>query len=136
MSGLPAEEAEVLFEVMLSLLLCEPAVFTELEVGVGLFLISIATARVSVARATGVTRVALSTIIVFILVGILSGVRICSTLPFIIRVFNLIGSQIFSGHLRTVLPILGVDGLGEGMEFIAGVRFADVGNFILDVGWM
>ena len=32
------------------------------------------------------------------------------------------------------LPILGVDGLGEGMEFVEGVRFADMGDLVLDVG--
>ena len=57
MSGLPAEEAEVLLKAALLLLLCELANFTKLggEIGVGLFLVSIATARVSI---TGVTRVA------------------------------------------------------------------------------
>ena len=38
------------------------------------------------------------------------------------------------GHLRTALPILGVDRLGEGMEFMEGVGFADMGDLILDVG--
>ena len=33
-----------------------------------------------------------------------------------------------------VLPISGVDGLGEGTEFMEGVRFADAGDLILDVG--
>ena len=33
-----------------------------------------------------------------------------------------------------VLPISGVNRLGEGMEFMEGVGFADVGNLILDVG--
>ena len=33
------------------------------------------------------------------------------------------------------LPISGVDGLGEGTEFVKGVRFADAGNLILDAGW-
>ena len=28
-----------------------------------------------------------------------------------------------------------IDGLGEGTEFREGVRFADVGHFILDLGW-
>ena len=32
------------------------------------------------------------------------------------------------------LPILGVNGLGKGMEFMEGVGFADVGDLILDVG--
>ena len=111
MSSLPTEEAEVLFEAALLLLLCELAVFTELggEVRVGLFLVSIATARVSIAGVTRVARVALFAIIVFILVSILSGVGICISLPFIVRVFVLIGSWIFSGHLRTVLPITGVN---------------------------
>ena len=34
-----------------------------------------------------------------------------------------------------MLPISGVDGLGQGMEFMEGVRFADMGNFSLDAGW-
>ena len=38
------------------------------------------------------------------------------------------------GHLRVALPISGVDGLGEGTEFVEGVRFADVGNLVLDSG--
>ena len=33
------------------------------------------------------------------------------------------------------LPILGVDRLGEGTEFVEGVGFADAGNLILDAGW-
>ena len=48
--------------------------------------------------------------------------------------FVLVGGQIFSGHLRTVLPILGVDRLGEGTEFMEGIRFANAGNLVLDVG--
>ena len=28
-----------------------------------------------------------------------------------------------------------IDGLGEGMEFGESVRFADMGNFVLDSGW-
>ena len=47
----------------------------------------------------------------------------------------LIGGWIFSAHLRAALPISGVNGLGEGMEFMEGVGFANVGNLILDVGW-
>ena len=39
------------------------------------------------------------------------------------------------GHLRTALPILGVNRLGKGMEFMEGVGFADKGDLILDVGW-
>ena len=125
MSGLPTEETEVLLKAALLLLLCELAVFTELggEVGVGLFLVSIATARVSITRVTRVARVALSAIIV------------CVALPFIIRAFILVSGRIFSGHLRMALPILGFDRLGEGMEFMEGVGIADMGNFILDVGW-
>ena len=66
MSSLPAEEEEVLLKAALFLLLCELAIFTKLggEVRVGLFLVSIATARVSIARVTGVARVALSAIMV------------------------------------------------------------------------
>ena len=48
--------------------------------------------------------------------------------------FILVGGQIFSGHLRMALQISGVDGLGEGMEFVEGVGFADTGDFILDAG--
>ena len=49
-------------------------------------------------------------------------------LRFIIRALVLVGGWIFSGHLGVVLPILGVDGLGEGTEFVEGVGFADVGD--------
>ena len=95
MSGLYAEEAEVLLEATLLLLLCELAIFTKLrgEVGVGLFLVSIATARVSVTRVTRVSRVALSATVVFILVSVLSGVVVCIALSFIIRAFVLGGSD-------------------------------------------
>ena len=72
--------------------------------------------------------------IIFILIGVLSGVCFFIALPFIVRVLVLVGGRIFSGHLGAALPILGVDGLGEGMEFVEGVRFADAGNLILDVG--
>ena len=107
MSGLPTEETEVLLKAVLLLLLCELAVFTELgaKVGVGILLVSIATARVSISGMTRVTRVALSTTVVFILVGILSSVVIGITLPLFVRMFVLIGGQIFSGHLRAMLPI-------------------------------
>ena len=71
-------------------------------------------------------------IIVFL--TILSSVVIGIALPFIVRVFVVIGGQIFSGHLRAVLPISGINGLSKGTEFMEGVRFADVGDFILDVG--
>ena len=58
------------------------------------------------------------------------------SLPFPLSlVFILVGGQIFSGHLRTVLQISGVNRLGEGMEFVEGVGFADAGDLILDVGW-
>ena len=36
--------------------------------------------------------------------------------------------------IGVALPISGVDGLGEGMEFVEGVRFADTGDLVLDVG--
>ena len=128
------EQAEVLLETVLSLCLRELAVFSELrgKVGVGLLLVSIATASVSV---TGVAGVALSTIIIFIFIGILSGVCFFIALPFIVRALVLVGGRIFSGHLGVALPISGVDGLGEGMEYMEGVRFADVGDLILDAGW-
>ena len=38
------------------------------------------------------------------------------------------------GHLGAALPISGVDGLGEGMEFMEGVRFANVGDLVFDAG--
>ena len=38
------------------------------------------------------------------------------------------------GHLRTALPISGVNGLGKGMEFVEGVGFANTGDLILDAG--
>ena len=130
-SSFATEQAEVLLKTALLLCLCELAVFSELQgkVRVGLLLVSIATASVSV------TRVTLSTIIIFILIGVLSGVCFFITLPFIIRVFVLVGGRIFSGHLGAALPISGVDGLGEGTEFVEGVGFADVGDLVLDVGW-
>ena len=57
------------------------------------------------------------------------------TLPLIIRVFVLVGGQIFLGHLGMALPILGVDGLSKGMQFMEGVRFANAGDLVLDAGW-
>ena len=133
MSSFATEQAEVLLETALSLCLRELAIFSKLQgkVRVGLLLVSIATASVSV---TGVTRVTLSTIIIFILISVLSGVCFFIALPFIIRVFVLVGGQIFSGHLGMALPKSGVDGLGKGMEFVEGVGFADAGNLVLDVG--
>ena len=134
MSSFAAEQAEVLLETALLLCLRELAVFSELQgkVGVGLLLVSIATASVSV---TSVTRVTLSAIIIFILIGVLSGVCFFVALPFIIRAFILVSGQIFSGHLGVALPISGVNRLGGGMEFMEGVGFADKGDLILDVGW-
>ena len=101
----------------------------------GFFWLVFATASVSITGVTGVTRVTLSAVIILIFIGILSGVGFFIALPFIVRVLILVGGQIFSGHLGTALPILGVDGLGKGMEFVEGVRFANMGNLILDVGW-
>ena len=137
MSTFATEQAEVLLEMVLLLCLCELAVFFELqgEVGVGLLLVSIATTSISVTRVTGVTGVTLSTVIIFILIGVLSGVCFFIALPFIIRAFVLVGGWILSGHRGMALPISGVDRLGEGTEFMEGVRFADVGNIILDAGW-
>ena len=108
MSGIFTEEVEVLLKAVLSLLLSELAIFSKLggEIRVGFFLVSIATARVSITGVTGVAGVALSAIIVFILVGILSGVVVCIALSLIIRAFVLVGSQIFSGHLRMALPVI------------------------------
>ena len=132
-SSFAAEKAEVLLETGLLLCLCELAIFSKLqgEVGVGLLLVSIATASVSVTR---VTRVTLSAIIIFLFIGVLSGVGFFIALPFIVRVFILVGGWIVSGHLATALLILGVNRLGEGMEFMEGVRFANTGNLVLDVG--
>ena len=56
-------------------------------------------------------------------------------LPFIVRALVLVGGRVFSGHLGAALPITGVDGLGEGTEFVEGVGFADVGDLVLDAGW-
>ena len=112
----------------------ELSIFSKLqgEVRVGLLLVSIATASISI---TGVTRVTLSAILILIFICVLSGVGFFIALPFIIRAFILVGGWIFSGHLRMALPISGVDGLGEGTDFMEGVRFADMGDLILDVGW-
>ena len=132
-SSFATEQAEVLLEMVLLLCLCELAVFSELrgEVRVGLLLVSIATASVSVTEVTGVT---LSAIIIFIFISVLSGVCIFVALPFIVRAFVLVGGQILLGHLGTVLPISGVNRLGKGTEFMEGVGFSDMGNLILDVG--
>ena len=134
MSGLATEQAEVLLEMALSLCLHKLTIFSKLqgEVGVGL-LVNIATTSISI---TGVTSSTLSAIIILIFISVLSGVGFFVALPFIVRAFILVGGQIFSGHLGTALPILGVNRLGEGMEFVEGVRFANVGDLILDVGWM
>ena len=133
MSSFATEQAEVLLETVLSLCLCELAVFSKLrgEVGVGLLLVSIATASVSITR---VTRVTLSAVIIFILISILSNVCFFIALPFVIRAFVLVGGWIFSGHLRVALSISGVNRLGEGMEFMEGVGFANAGDLILDAG--
>ena len=130
MSSFATEQAEVLLEMALLLCLHELAIFSELQgkVGVGLLLVSIATASVSI---TGVT---LSAVIIFIFISVLSGVCFFVALPFIIRAFILVGGWVFLGHLRAALPISGVDGLGEGMEFAEGVGFADAGDLVLDVG--
>ena len=136
MSSFAAEQAEVLLETALLLCLHELAVFTELrgKVGVGFLLVSIATTSISVTRVTRVAGVTPSTVIIFIFISVLSGVCFFVALPFIIRVLVLVGGWIFSGHLGAALPILGVDGLGEGTEFMEGVGFADAGNLVLDVG--
>ena len=133
MSSLSTEKAEVLLEAVLLLLLSEFAIFTELhgEVRVRLLQVSIATARVSITR---VTRVALSARVVFIFVSIGSSVVICIALSLTIRAVILVGSQILSGNLRTVFPITEVDRMGEGVEFGESIRFADVGDFVLDSG--
>ena len=83
MSSFATEQTEVLLETVLSLCLRELAVFSELrgKVGVGLLLVSIATASVSITGVTGVAGVALSTVIIFIFIGILSGVCFFVALP-------------------------------------------------------
>ena len=135
-SSFAAEQAEVLLEMALSLYLHELAVFSELrgKVGVGLLLVSIATASVSVTGVTGIAGVTLSAIIIFIFIGVLSGVCFFVDLPFIVRALVLVDSQIFLGHLGAALPISGVNGLGEGTEFMEGVGFADAGDLVLDAG--
>ena len=137
MSSFATEQAEVLLKMALSLCLHELAVFSKLrgKVRVGLLLVSNATASISVTGVTGVARVTLSAVIVFIFISVLSGVCFFIALPFIVRALVLVGGQIFLGHLGAVLPISGVDGLGEGMEFMEGVRFANVGDLVLDAGW-
>ena len=89
-SSFATEQAEVLLETALSFCLCELAIFSELqgEVRVGLLLVSIATASISV---TGVTGVTLSAVIIFILIGVLSNVCFFIALPFIVRAFILVG---------------------------------------------
>ena len=84
-----AEQAEVLLETTLSLCLRELAIFSELrgEVGVGFLLVSIATASVSITGVTGVARVTLSAVIIFIFIGVLSGVCFFVALPFIFFIF-------------------------------------------------
>ena len=79
-----AEQAEVLLKMVLLLCLCELAVFSKLrgEVRVGLLLVSIATTSISITR---VTRVTLSTIVIFIVIGILSGVCFFIALPFVVE---------------------------------------------------
>ena len=136
MSSFAAEQAEVLLETALSLCLRELAVFSELrgKVGVGLLLVSIATASVSITGVAGVTRVTLSAVIILIFIGILSGVCFFVALPFIVRALVLVGGRVFLGHLGVALPISGVDGLGEGTEFMEGVGFANAGNLGLDAG--
>ena len=71
MSSFAAEQAEVLLETALSLCLRELAVFPDLrgKVRVGLLLVSIATASVSITGVTGVAGVTLSAIIIFILLA-------------------------------------------------------------------
>ena len=65
-SSFATEQAEILLKTALSLCLCELAIFSELrgKVGVGLLLVSIATASVSITGVTRVTRVTLSTVII------------------------------------------------------------------------
>ena len=141
MSGSSTEEAKVLLKVALLLLLSEFAVFSELggEVRGGLLLVGAAAARVATAGVTGVTRiarVALPTRTVLVLVSIGSGVSVGIALALIIGTLRLVVSaQISSGHLGVMFPVMRVDGLGKGAEVGEGVGFADMGDFILDLGW-
>ena len=72
-SSFATEKAEVLLKMVLLLCLHDLAIFSKLqgEVGVGLLMVSIATASVNV---TGVTGVTLPAVIIFILISVLSGV--------------------------------------------------------------
>ena len=69
MSSFATEQAEVLLKTVLSLCLHELAIFSELrgKVGVGLLLVSIDTASVSISRVAGVARVTLSAVIILFL---------------------------------------------------------------------
>ena len=40
----------------------------------------------------------------------------------------------FPGHFRVAFPIMRIDRLGKGTEFGEGVGFANMGNFVLDLG--
>ena len=132
-SGFAAEQAEVLLETALPLCLRELAVFSELQgkVGVGLLLVSIATASISVTGVTGVARVTLSAVI-FIFISVLSGVCFFIALPFIVRALILVGGQIFLDHLGAALPILGVDGLGEGSWRVSGLPTQVISSLMRD----
>ena len=90
MSSFAAEQAEVLLETALSLCLRELAVFSELrgKVRVGLLLVSIATAGFSITRVTRAAGVTLSATIIFIFIGVLSGVCFFIALPFIVSVHS------------------------------------------------
>ena len=116
----------------LAFLLGQLAVFSELggEVGIGFLLVGIA--RVGIpggVQSTGVARV------VFILVGVWSGAVVgVGALALVIGALGLQSSQSFSGHFRVAFPIMRINGLGKGAKFGESVGFANVGNFVLDLG--
>ena len=120
---------------MLAFLLGQLAIFSELgrEVGVGFLLVGIS----SSVRSTGVARVVfIVAVVAFIFVRVRSGgVAGVGTLTLVIGVFGLWSGQSFPGHFRAVFPIARIDRLGKGAEFGEGVRFTDVGDFVLDLGW-
>ena len=123
----------------LAFLLGQLAVFSELggEVGVGFLLVGIA--RVGIpggVQSTGVAGVVfIVAVVVFILVGVWSGAVVgVGALALVIGALGLQSSQSFSGHFRVAFPIMRINGLGKGAKFGESVGFANVGNFVLDLG--
>ena len=135
MSALCAEKAQVLIKTALLLLLNEFAVFSKFggEVKVEFLLVGIVATRAVVASVTGVT---LSAGVVFIFIGVGSGVVVVvGALALIVGALRLWSGWSFPGHFEVVFPVTRVDGLGEGMEVREGVGFADAGDLVLDLGW-